>query len=320
MISLDEKIIDQNSSVAQRMIEYGKTEPVFILIPSAKKMELKLSEQVHVFCSGGNKIQQFFRLVYLGKKICKDNVISLITTQDPFFTALAGFFIQKKSKSKLEIQVHGDFFGSDFYSHEFAKQLIGRFILRRVDFVRVVGERIKQSLIQLGIPEQKITVRPVQQNMHLNASPNFSLREKYPNFQKIFLCMGRMEPVKNGVFLISVFEQVLKSNPGFVLLFVGEGSKKDEWIQEVQTRNLEKNIIFEPWTNSVLEYMKTADALLFPSLSEGYGLVVMEAASVGLPVIMNDVGVANYELHASEKVKIIPVDEKENWVEAIRNI
>ena len=48
--------------------------------------------------------------------------------------------------------------------------------------------------------------------------------------------------------------------------------------------------------------------------------MAMEAHAAGCPVIMNDVGVANYELKPSEKIKISPVNDKEAWIKAIKSV
>ena len=115
-------------------------------------------------------------------------------------------------------------------------------------------------------------------------------------------------------------EGALGQNKDFLLLIVGEGSQKNMLKEKVVSLALNKNIKFEDWVDDRFSYLKTCDAVLFPSLSEGYGLVPMEANAAGAPVIMNDVGVANYELIPDEKVKIISVNDKDAWIQAILNI
>jgi glycosyltransferase involved in cell wall biosynthesis len=73
----------------------------------------------------------------------------------------------------------------------------------------------------------------------------------------------------------------------------------------------------EKWTDDPFSYVKTADCVLFPSLSEGYGMVAMEAHAAGTPIIMTDVGVANYELPAGPKVIITPLDDRDKFIQAI---
>lgn len=320
MISLDQNILDRQSRVAERMRHYGLKDEIFIIIPAPKKVSLDLSPLVHVFAVGGNKLSHFFQIKILGQKIIKENGINLITSQDPFFTGLLGYLLKQKSRIMLEIQVHGDFFGSDYYSGW--RQILGLWVVRRADRVRVAGERIKESLIKLDVREDKIIVQPVQVDKEKikNYQPGFNLHEKYPNFEKIFLVLGRLEPVKNISWLIDVFGEAAKQKPNYLLLIVGDGLEKNKLIKKTRKKHLERNIKFEGWTIDPISYLKTADCLLFPSLSEGYGLAAMEAVVVGMPVIMSEVGVAGYELKQGPKVTIVPVGDKEKFMAAILEI
>lgn len=308
MISLDKNILKRDSRVAQRMIEYGKVNELFVIIPSKEKESFDLSQAVHVRSTGGSKLTQFFRLVQIGKRLIKNKNIQEITSQDPFFTGFIGWRLSKKFKINLEVQVHGDFF-SGYYN----KQRLAKFILKQAAVVRVVGERVKQSLVSFGISENKIIVRPIQNNINSIESYNseINLHNKYPGYEKIFIVLGRLEPVKNILWLIDVFKEVVKRK-NYLLLIVGRGSEEEKIKCAVGS-----NIKLENWTENPYEYLKTADCVLFPSLSEGYGLVPMEAAVIGTPVIMNSVGVANFELKSSDKVKILQINETEKWIQEI---
>jgi glycosyltransferase involved in cell wall biosynthesis len=323
MISLDKKILDKDSRVAQRMVEYGKKNDLFILIPYIKKESLDLSKNVHIESTGGNKIQQFFRLKKIGNNILKKEKIDLITTQDPFFTGLIGWLLKKKFKIDLEVQLHGDFFSSYYKKKNLVKYYLGKIIIKKADKLRVVGERIKKSLIKLGVDKNKIEVKRVKSFTEHKDSVSgiyIDLKKDYPEFEKRFIIVGRLEPVKNIEWLIKLFVEVIKEKPKYGLFIIGDGSQKNYLKNLVNELNLKNNIIFTGWIELAIASMSTADALLFPSKSEGYGLVVNEALSINCPVIMNDVGVAGYEVKVSDKVKIISVSNKNAWIEAILNI
>lgn len=320
MISLDKKILDSNSAVAWRMIEYGKMDELFILIPFQEEKRFDLSPNVHVFATGGNKPTQYWRLKKMGSAIIAGNKIEEITTQDPFFIGRVGVWLKKKTGAKLEVQLHGDFYSSDYYKKSGVKHWLQYYIGQRVilwaDRVRVVGERIRVSLLPLGVPEEKIVVRPVTVDVERirRYQPTDDLHTKYSAFNKIFLVLGRLDPVKNIGWLINLWADVPAE---YLFLIVGGGSERRRLQTQAQARD---NLRFETWTEDPVSYIKTADGVLFPSLSEGYGLVPMEAAAAGTPVIMNDVGVANYELKPSEKVKIIPLSDRQGWIQAIKSI
>lgn len=319
MISLDKKILEKDSLVAKRMIAYGEKDELFILIPSEKKESFDLSAHVHVQSTGGNKLQQFFRLKKIGKAIIRDNNMGFITTQDPFFLGKVGVWLKKHTRvGKFEVQLHGDFYSSDYYKKSGLKHWIqyqlGKKVLKKADTIRVVGERVKQSVIDLGIHEKKIAVRPIEESRMLDEESNDHLHKKYSEYKKIFLSIGRLEEVKHVGFLVDLWKEIPKD---YLLLIVGKGSKQKDL--ELQAMGKE-NITFEEWTEDPYGYIKSADCVLFSSYSEGYGLVPMEAHALGTSVIMNDVGVANYELQPSEKVEIIPLSDRQGWIDAILNI
>lgn len=328
MLSLDKQILDPKSRVAARMIEYGKTDELFIIIPYNERKEFDLSPSVHVFTSWGtSKLQQFWELYGVGERLLKKEKIDLITAQDPFFMGLTAVWLKMQFKLPLEIQLHGDFFSNNYYRFKSGpmnhlRWHIGKYVVCRADHVRAVGERVKQSLVKIRVSEEKITVRPVHIDSASIATyePKFDLHERYPQFKKIFLALGRLAAVKNVLWLIDIFHEVVVNHPDWGLIIVGGGEEMKRYPLPVTRYKMEGNIKFESNTNDPWSYLKTTDCVLFPSLAEGYGLVPMEAHAAGTPVIMNDVGVANYELQSSDKVKIISVSNRDAWIQAMLSI
>lgn len=327
MISLDKQILDPESRVAQRMIERGKEDELFILIPASEKKEVALSETVHVWSTGGNKLQQYFRLKKMGLELLRKHEIKFITVQDPSFSGNIGRWLKNKTGATLEIQLHGDFYGSDFYKRTL-KDFIGyHFFGKRnihvADKIRVVSERIRKNIVNWGADSKKVYIRSVSYlvNGKLVTKEPFDFQSQYPGYEKYFVFVGRLEEVKGADWLIDIFREIIQRyGRKFLLLIVGEGSQKSLLRSLVEKKGLQKYVLFKGWTSQPAEFMATADCVVFPSQSEGYGLVPMEAHELGTPVIMNDVGVANYELQTSDKVKIIPVSDRDAWIQAMLSI
>ncbi len=318
MISLDKKILDQTSAAARRMVEYGKDNELYIVIPHVQKLEQNLSSSVHVYGSGGSsKVCQFFNTCKTARGLVPKFKINSVTTQDPFFTGLLGLRVSHKFKIPLEVQVHGDFFSGTYYNATFfgkLKNLLAKFVLRHSDSVRTVGERVRASLVKIGVPKEKIYVKPINLNIG-----TVSKKNDLPN-KKYFVWAGRMDPVKNLPFLLEVFCEVCKTRPEARLVLIGEGSEANKLRELVRALGLEKNVTFVGWHSAPFMDIYNASALLLPSLSESYSAVAMEANAIGTPVIMSDVGVANYELKPSDKVTILPINDKEKWVQAILKV
>lgn len=327
MISLDRNILNPESAVAERMRAYAAKGGIDILIPCSEKKSVVLCENVEVFGTGGTKWQQFLRLISIGRKLVKEREYDRVSAQEPFLTGLAALLIRKKNMN-LEIQVHGDFFASPYFRSMNIKNRmyywLGRFIVvPRADRVRVVGERTKKSVMELGVAQEKIIVRPVPIDVAAIKAHVLEkdVKKEFPGFRKYFLYVGRFEPEKNLPWLLEAFAAyVNETKNNDVLILVGNGSQENVLKAGAKNLQIENNINFVDWVKSPFDYIKSADCVVSVSQAEGYGLVPMEAAAAGTKLIMTDVGVANYELKSSEKVIIVPVNDRRAFIQAMQKI
>lgn len=67
----------------------------------------------------------------------------------------------------------------------------------------------------------------------------------------------------------------------------------------------------------VIEMYQSADALVFASYIESYGLPLLEAASFGIPIIASDLPYAREVLEGYEGVQFVPYNDAQAWAEAI---
>lgn len=99
--------------------------------------------------------------------------------------------------------------------------------------------------------------------------------------------VGRMDPVKNLRTWIDVFERVLRERPVQGLL-IGDGPERRHLEKLVEERRLSQYIRFAGWMDDVIGVLKSADAMLFPSLTEGSPNALLEAICCGCPVVTSD--------------------------------
>ncbi len=321
MISLDKKILDPNSQAAERMVEYGRVEDLYILIPGEKEPMVELSDQVSVYSIGGGRVKKFFRLIEKGLKLVDQKGIGFVTTQDPFFTGLVGCRLKKKKNIRLEVQLHGDFFSRYYLKENILRYLLAGYVVKKADKLRVVSRRVEQSLIKLGIDREKIELKPIKIDIDKikNHVPAFNLKDKYPGYEKTFVFLGRLEPVKNIPWLFRILKNI-RDQKKYLLLVIGDGGQRKNLENCAKRNKVQDNVRFLGWVDNPVDYLKTADALLFPSFSEGYGMAAMEAHAAGCKVIMSDVGVAGYELPASDRVKILPQGDFLWWLKEMMEV
>ncbi|MCX6787564.1 MAG: glycosyltransferase family 1 protein [Candidatus Kaiserbacteria bacterium] len=125
---------------------------------------------------------------------------------------------------------------------------------------------------------------------------NYALRAPdLPKEQKpFFFFTGRVKPRKNVHTIVSAFIQFRKSfgiNCKLVIAGKSGGEYRASMVEELTKNALEKEVFFVGYisTEHLCAYYKNAVALVFPSLNEGFGMPVVEAMSLGTPVITSNV-------------------------------
>ncbi|MCR4330841.1 MAG: glycosyltransferase [Patescibacteria group bacterium] len=331
MISSDRKIFERGSPVAERVISYGAlVEKLHIIVftravsAEFERFENKnLGRNISVYPTNSKNKWQYVRDAYRIGKTLKN--IDLVTAQDPFEAGFSAWRIAKKLKAKLQLQVHTDFL-SPFFAKEsflnFLRVRMARFLLPRASCVRVVSERIKNSLVvSLGLPVTKITVLPifVDTKRVRDASARIDLHLRYPQFDFIVLMASRLTPEKNIALALRAFQKVAKKYPKTGLIVIGEGSENHTLGLLATNLNLQGNVIFDGWQTDLISYYKTADLFLLTSNYEGYGMTLIEAASAGRPMVSTDVGVVG-DLINAENALICAVGDETCITQSIRRV
>ncbi|MBR5453942.1 MAG: glycosyltransferase [Clostridia bacterium] len=104
---------------------------------------------------------------------------------------------------------------------------------------------------------------------------------------------GRLHPVKNFSSLIRVFAKISEKIPEASLTIVGGGEEEGKLKAEIKKLGLEDRITVTGMVSAdkVREYMLSSDIYLMTSHTECFPMVLLEASSVGLPLISYDVPV-----------------------------
>jgi glycosyltransferase involved in cell wall biosynthesis len=336
-IGSDRNLFKEGSDVWNRYLDYGKLfEEIHVIVFSSKRLNNKKNQiGENVFVYPTNHICKFFYLWNIYKiskgiiincklkiKNCCDNFV--ITTQDPFEAGLAGWIIKKIYKIPLQLQIHTDFLSPYFKNESFLNKirvLLAKFLIPRADGVRVVSERIRQSLVACHMSHvAKIAVLPifVDTEKIKTSLIKTNLHNKYPQFDFIVLMASRLTKEKNINLALESMAELVKKYPKLGLVIVGSGPERDS-LQGLIVNGQLSNVIMESFVDqeTLFSYYKTADLFLLASNYEGYGRSIIEAMSADLPVITTDVGLVGDVLINNESGLIIPVDDKKELSSAI---
>jgi glycosyltransferase involved in cell wall biosynthesis len=107
----------------------------------------------------------------------------------------------------------------------------------------------------------------------------------------VLVFVGRLLTSKGLVYLLKSMPIVLQHANNIKLVMVGDGADRSLLEQMALELGLQNNIIFTGMVpnEAVPGYLAAADIFVFPSLSEGFGIVVVEAMASGLPLVSTNV-------------------------------
>jgi glycosyltransferase involved in cell wall biosynthesis len=124
---------------------------------------------------------------------------------------------------------------------------------------------------------------------HFSAiKPNIKLREEKEDTIRI-VAHGRLVR-KKGYHLLLDAAAILKKEVGlnYELLIAGTGPEQSALLQRISDLGLENSVTLTGWTDNIERFLGGGDVFVLPSLDEPFGIVILEAMAMGLPVVSMD--------------------------------
>lgn len=162
-----------------------------------------------------------------------------------------------------------------------------------------VSENTKRDLISLyAVPEEKIEVihegishpKGVADNRQWNSKSQ--INSKHQISKPYFLFIGRIEARKNVARIVEAFDAFKKKcSMGHTLVLAGKpGYGYDDIKSQIATANFQNDIVELGYVSEEEKYelLRNAEECIFPSLYEGFGLPVLEAQAIGVPVLTSN--------------------------------
>jgi glycosyltransferase involved in cell wall biosynthesis len=115
-------------------------------------------------------------------------------------------------------------------------------------------------------------------------------REQTPD--KVVLCVSTLHPHKNLDRLIIAFSVFRESRPSYRLVIAGmEGFSTEDLRALVRSSHLETSVELTGWIprEQLNNLFRTADAFVYPTRFEGFGMPLLEALAAGLPTACSDI-------------------------------
>ena len=177
-----------------------------------------------------------------------------------------------------------------------------------------VSENTKRDLMKLyKVPEKKIRV--IYEGIGNHVTRNSKHETQDEKLQELYLLfIGRLEERKNIVGIIDAFELLKeKYNLPHKLILAGKFGYGESHIKyKIANSKYKEDIILAGYVSDEekWELLKNADVFLFPTFYEGFGLPILEAQSVGTPVITSNIS-SMPEVAGGSAVLVNPKDINE---------
>lgn len=151
------------------------------------------------------------------------------------------------------------------------------------------------ALLQEQFPSKRVLVQPHGVPLEIyQADQRAAALKAFPQIhnRQVLLCLGRIDPIKNQSWLLEQAPEIFRRYPRALLVLAGPCTDEPygQRIQELIVRaGLENRVLLTgglpPNDPRVVGLLQSAAALLLPSLSETFGLVILEAWAAGAPVL-----------------------------------
>lgn len=184
---------------------------------------------------------------------------------------------------------------------EWSVSKLVRLLYARADYLVVVSKGIRKSfqrkfklrknirVIYYGLDQTHLTTRIGRKKQSEN----------------IILSIGRLDVQKDFLTLIRSFHLLNQKFGKTMLWIVGDGPQKGEIEQLISELKLNKKIKILGWRQNIYPFLKKAKVFVLSTNREGFGYVIIEAMSQGIPIIATNVNYGPAEILDNGKYGIL---------------
>jgi glycosyltransferase involved in cell wall biosynthesis len=192
---------------------------------------------------------------------------------------------------------------------------------RLADHVIAVSEATRCIMIEVeGVPEHQITV--VYNGMDLLGEPApesvARVRQELGlGREPVCLMLARLHEEKGHRFLFEALPEILSRVGPLAVLLGGDGPHRGALEAEVRARGLQHCVRFLGRRDDVPELISLASLVVLPSLAESFGFALLEAMSLGKPVVASMTGGIPEVVADGETGLLVPPADSQALAEAI---
>ena len=126
--------------------------------------------------------------------------------------------------------------------------------------------------------------------------------------------IGRFVKAKNHLFLLEIFKKCLQINSNCFLLLVGSGELKSKIVEKISEMEIGDRVLLLSNRKDIPQLLKSMDVFVFPSVTEGFPVTLIEAQAARIPCVVSDV--VTDEAIVAQNVKVLSLNNDVNiWAQ-----
>ena len=268
--------------------------PNNFLVDELRQNEIKIS---FLDISGRFSLKKFLKVFYELKSFDPDILHNnLDTLYFPIYSLI--------TKKKMIFTIHSspDRLNNLKFSM-FIRPLIRKNIIKFVAVSKSIKSMTKK---ELKIKESLISViyNPVDFKKKVDEKNLFNIEKG----EVVFINIARFDAIKNHNNLIEAFNKLNKEFSNTKLYLLGDGLEKKNIEKKVVQLNLSNSIEFIGNTNKIEMFLNDAHVFVLSSDSEALPITIIEAMTVGLPIISTNVGGIKDIVNETNGILVPPKD------------
>ncbi|HCV36386.1 MAG TPA: hypothetical protein DF783_05615 [Acidimicrobiaceae bacterium] len=266
-------------------------------------------------------------------RLVKSGQVSAVRVGDPYYVGLLGYLVSRCGRIPLTLRIGADY--DDAYkktgkpvhprllrSRRLEKR-IEHFVLTRSVLTVAPSVAYESFAVANGARPETCVIVPFGGLLHPSHFDEPSGRpcvrgELGVEQQPLLVSVMRLEPVKHAADLLEVVEVVRRELPAVVCVIVGDGSQREEMLDQVEARRLSGSVFLvgnkdQSWISSLLA---DADVVVAPMM----GRALVEAALSATPIVAYDVDWHGELILSEENGVLVPFGDQKAMASAVLRI
>lgn len=303
-----------NEFTIYRANAFHNEKNILIIFGTKKKLpkvQIPDSLKIYYADSNINKLKNIVKKVILNETDKDGYVIHLHQVKSGFATQLALLFT--KYKKYTVFTVHSTYPGYSIHNKILS---ISTAVFSK--YITCVSNTSYEKYPKIIKIIKKDRIVAIQNGVDTKRIDSRKRSSEYDNHKEvIFAYVARIIPIKNQDFLINVIKNT-KSNTKFVFIGNDDSTYAKIFKEKCRQNKIEDRITITGLISrsEVYDYLQKSDVYISTSRLEGMPISVLEAAYIGLPLIISDIQ-QHRELAKNEKnISILPFDT-DSWISEI---